>query len=42
MKMCRLEDVECEFGGVRCDDRFRREVGPLFFRDRGKRTEFAE
>ena len=25
MKMCRLEDVECEFGGVGCEDRFRRE-----------------
>ena len=25
MKMCRLEDVGCEFGGVGCDGRFRRE-----------------
>ena len=25
MKMCRLEEVECEFGGVGCDDRFRRD-----------------
>ena len=25
MKMCRLEDVECEFGGVGCEYRFRRE-----------------
>ena len=25
MKMCRLEDVECEFSGVGCDGRFRRE-----------------
>ena len=24
MKMCRLEDVGCEFGGVGCDGRFRR------------------
>ena len=26
MKTCRLEEVECEFSGVGCDDRFRREV----------------
>ena len=25
MKMCRLEDVECEFSGVGCEYRFRRE-----------------
>ena len=25
MKMCRLEDVECEFSGVGCEDRFSRE-----------------
>ena len=25
MKMCRLEEVGCEFSGVGCDDRFRRE-----------------
>ena len=25
MKMCRLEEVECEFSGVGCDDQFRRE-----------------
>ena len=25
MKMCRLEDVGCEFSGVGCEDRFRRE-----------------
>ena len=25
MKMCRLEDVGCDFSGVGCDDRFRRE-----------------
>ena len=25
MKMCHLEDVECEFSGVGCDGRFRRE-----------------
>ena len=25
MKMCRLEEVECEFGGVGCENRFRRE-----------------
>ena len=25
MKMCRLEDVECEFSSVGCEDRFRRE-----------------
>ena len=25
MKMCRLEEIGCEFSGVGCDDRFRRE-----------------
>ena len=25
MKMCRLEEVECEFSGVGCEERFRRE-----------------
>ena len=25
MKMCHLEEIGCEFGGVRCDDRFKRE-----------------
>ena len=25
MKMCRLEEVGCEFDGVGCEERFRRE-----------------
>ncbi len=35
MKICRLEEVECEFKGVGCEDRFIREDQEEHARDNG-------
>ena len=37
MKMCRLEEVGCEFSGVGCDGRFRRENGEEHARQNSKK-----